>query len=515
MDQDNKFIRAHIQNAQRGKIVSLEELFQMNINRIYAIILRMTNSKSLAGMVAFNVLIKVWKNIKNYPEDISFGDWMIRIAVEMAFEELKTGKLSQDKKLQKQIKTESGVEEFLTVPLEKAMSDLNFESRTSIVLNRIEHFSFDEITELTGITEDEAKEYLINGIGEISRVFSEPELEIGEIQEIEELPTEIEPDRDIIQFTIEKIRETKEEEFKEEDVEFEEIEKLPKHKIKFKKVKVKVEKREFKLNKKYVRAGFILIALIALIYYLTLESYEWTLSGNTGTTFLNDKAITQSMKVSSDDIITTGPSSSASLEIKKLAMIKISSGSKLKRLGGSNCIEFSQGRIKVSSNNDDDYIFIEVPKAIVEEYYLNDDFTVYTDDAENTVVDVSSGWLRIVSGQTFSLVPEGYSIRVLNGLGLSAPTATGTSANLVSLFDDYLFSGKRMEVLDAILQEATPSEAITLWNLLYRVLPAHRGIVYEKLSSLVSPPTNVTKEGIINLNDEILQSWLEEIEWLL
>jgi RNA polymerase sigma-70 factor (ECF subfamily) len=512
MKQDNKFVRALIQNAQNSKIVSLEELFRMNIDRIYSIVIRMTANKSLASLIGVNVLIKVWKGIKEFPNDTTFEDWMIRIAIKTTFKELKTGKLVKEKNLQKQIDSESGVEAFLAVPLEKAISELNYESRSSIVMNRIEQLSFNEITELTGMSEDETKENLIKGIEAISRVFIEIEPGTSAMQ-IEDLPKEIEPDRDIVQFTIDKIREKKEEEFKEEDVKFEEIENLPKREIKF--PKKPPEKREFKLNKKYLVVGIILIAIIVSVYFLTLSSNVWRLSAETGIVKLNNVPVTESVIVAEDDEITTESSSSAIIDIENLGKIEIGPGSLLKRLEESNTAKLVSGKLNISTSSTDEYLFIEIPSAVVEEYYLSTDYSISMDQPGIVVVEAASGWLKIVSGDKVSILPEGYSVKVITGVGLGIPVYNESSFSLSSLLEEYLFAGRNIGVLTSILDVSEKTGAITLWNLLQRVIPGHRGLVYDKLNNLVPHPEGVSKEGVLDLKDDMLQLWLEEIEWTM
>jgi RNA polymerase sigma factor (sigma-70 family) len=513
MKQDNKLVRSLIQNAQNGKIVSLEELFRMNIEHVYAIILRMTASKSLAGLIGVNVLIKVWKSIKEFPNDLTFDDWMLRITFRITYEELKTGKLVKEKKLGKKIARESGVEEFLNVPLEKAISELDFEKRTLIVMNRIEQLSFNEIKDLTGITEDKAKDQLVKGIGSISRVFSEIEPEAVSMMQIEDLPKEIEPDRDIIQFTIDKIRKVKEEEFNEEDVQYEEIEKLPKHKIKFQ--KEKSQKREFNFNKNYAIVGIILLLIFIIIYYLNIRSNVWEIESRTGTVLLNNKPITSSEPVSEGDIVTTENASTAVINIKNLGEIEITPGSSIRRLEDKNTAKLISGKLSISTSSEEEYLFIEVPTAVVEEYFLSCDYTIDLKKTKSVIVQVSSGWLRIVSGKYVSIVPEGYELKILFGSGMSIPTAIESPSILPLWLEQYLFSGKKTDVLNSILDAAVNTEAITIWNLLKRVILDHRELVYEKLNMLVPHPEGVSKDGILNLNDDMLQLWLDEIDWLM
>jgi len=514
MKQDNKFVRSLIQNAQNGKVVSLEELFRMNIDRIYAIILRMTANKSLTSLIGVNVLIKLWKGIREFPGDMLFSDWMIRIAIRTTFKELKTGKLVKEKKLNKKIASESGVEEFINVPIEKAISELDIETRSLIVMNRIEQLSFTDINELTGILENDAKEYLTKGIGNISRVFSEMDPEAVSTMQIEDLPKEIEPDRDIVQFTIDKIREVKEEEFKEEDVKYEEIEELPKHEIKFQKEKPK-EKREFRFNKKYVIFGILLILIVAVIYYLNFGSNAWVVSVKTGSVSMNDKPIYESQKISTGDIIKTAAASSAMLEIENLGKIEITPGSSIERLETDNTAKLISGRLNISTESENDYLFIKVPSASIESYYLSNNYSITLDEAGNVTTKVTSGWVQVVSENAVSVLPEGYSIKILAGKGMSVPAFNISSSIVPAWLDQYLFEGKKIQSLNKILDASKSVDAITLWNLLKRVIPGHRGLVYEKLNEFVPQPENVTKEGILTLNEQMLQLWLTEIEWLM
>jgi len=98
---------------------------------------------------------------------------------------------------------------------------------------------------------------------------------------------------------------------------------------------------------------------------------------------------------------------------------------------------------------------------------------------------------------------------------MSVPAFNISSSIVPAWLDQYLFEGKKIQSLNKILDASKSVDAITLWNLLKRVIPGHRGLVYEKLNEFVPQPENVTKEGILTLNEQMLQLWLTEIEWLM
>jgi hypothetical protein len=66
--------------------------------------------------------------------------------------------------------------------------------------------------------------------------------------------------------------------------------------------------------------------------------------------------------------------------------------------------------------------------------------------------------------------------------------------------------------LEWLLSEARPRDTLTLWHLLSRVEGEDRQRVYERMVALVPPPENVTREGILNLNEEMLQLWKDKLE---
>ena len=74
MAQENKFIKSLIQSAQNGNSAALEQLFEMNIARVYGICLRILGNTENAEAVTVLVFIEAWKQIKFIRPDISFTE---------------------------------------------------------------------------------------------------------------------------------------------------------------------------------------------------------------------------------------------------------------------------------------------------------------------------------------------------------------------------------------------------------------------------------------------------------
>jgi hypothetical protein len=64
-----------------------------------------------------------------------------------------------------------------------------------------------------------------------------------------------------------------------------------------------------------------------------------------------------------------------------------------------------------------------------------------------------------------------------------------------------------------MLNQARPRDTLTLWHLLTRVSGEDRVRVYEKMAAYSPPPAGVTREGVLQLNPDMLEAWKLELEW--
>src|SRR5207237_1509760 len=67
--------------------------------------------------------------------------------------------------------------------------------------------------------------------------------------------------------------------------------------------------------------------------------------------------------------------------------------------------------------------------------------------------------------------------------------------------------------LKTVLANSRVRDTLTLWNLLPRVSGEDRALVYDRLAALVPPPAGVTREGVLKLNQQMLDAWKEQLEY--
>ena len=81
MKKNNKFIRTLVVNAQHGNNAAFEQLYQMNVDRIYALLLRLTAHKTYAENITQRVFVKAWQKLALVREDFAFASWLVGLTI--------------------------------------------------------------------------------------------------------------------------------------------------------------------------------------------------------------------------------------------------------------------------------------------------------------------------------------------------------------------------------------------------------------------------------------------------
>lgn len=113
------------------------------------------------------------------------------------------------------------------------------------------------------------------------------------------------------------------------------------------------------------------------------------------------------------------------------------------------------------------------------------------------------------------MVPAGASCATRPGVGPGTPYFDDASEKFrVSLadFDSGSDVDGNVTHLEMLLAEARSRDTLTLWHLLGRVKGNDRARVYERIAAFTPPPDGVTREGVLVLNEPMLQLWKDKLE---
>jgi hypothetical protein len=98
------------------------------------------------------------------------------------------------------------------------------------------------------------------------------------------------------------------------------------------------------------------------------------------------------------------------------------------------------------------------------------------------------------------------------GVGPGTPCRDDAAPTLRAAVSRLDFEGGGAADLDAVLASARPADGLTLWHLLSRTNGDARTRVHDALAVLAPPPSGVTRDGILDLDDRQLTRWRLALE---
>jgi RNA polymerase sigma-70 factor (ECF subfamily) len=156
-----------VRNAQKGDGSGFKQLFDLNVNRIYAFCLRMSASTQLAEEITQDVFVKAWENLHKFRGESKFSTWLHSIAIN----EFLTQKRTQKRFMQRFTTTDDVLKydrrgerpeiHFNTnIDLENAISSLPEQAKMVLILHDIEGYRHKEIAETLNIKVGTSKAHL-------------------------------------------------------------------------------------------------------------------------------------------------------------------------------------------------------------------------------------------------------------------------------------------------------------------------------------------------------------------
>lgn len=189
MNQDNKFIRSLIQSSLQGNNSALEQLFRMNLGKVYTLTLRLTANFDSAHKLTELVFVETWKQLGYLREDATFGSWITGITVYQCLGYLRDSDNPQHI-------------EVVNLPskdtLEKVILSLPKNERIAIVLHYFEKYTLDEVADLLAVTKTEISNYIEEGEKKV--ITRSPDLPSSQslAERINKLKIDINPKQDLI-----------------------------------------------------------------------------------------------------------------------------------------------------------------------------------------------------------------------------------------------------------------------------------------------------------------------------
>ncbi len=144
-----------IRRAQAGDASAFEQLYRDNVNRVYALSLRMCADPVDADDLTQDVFVRAWRKLSTFRGDSAFSTWLHRLAVNVIIQSMRSRKRRLDRVMpvDDPAAFDTGREDAPVEPiadLERALRTLPPGARLVYLLHDVEGYRHEEIAEVTG-----------------------------------------------------------------------------------------------------------------------------------------------------------------------------------------------------------------------------------------------------------------------------------------------------------------------------------------------------------------------------
>lgn len=572
---NNDYIEFLVKSAQSGRKNAFMELSDFYLKKIFTLSFFISSDISVSKILTKRIFIKTWEDIKSFDNNIFFADWLLDLAVQSNYDELKTKYISTYLVDNKDKTEPIPITENLTT-VEKAILELPLEERFIFILHDVEKYSLDKISKLTenkdiekqgaqlfnlrdsvlsalNILDEENQFKLLGRYNEILAAQNTDE----QSAKLESLYLTKEKHYELIYFFTtlnsfqpnitlpEDIRESIFNELFQQGLEEktklrreEELKQMAKQKVE-KETKAPKEKKEkipkikqpkaqatekkpvkFKLpkiaNKKVFVFVFFTAIIISIAYYYTYfqTNTPWNVEvvkGRYRITNGSDASLLYEKQTLITDL-----ESEALIKIIEVGQIQLKEYSELTlNIGTKELSEvtLNKGSIEISTGSVKSGIVTNCGNTQIID--LGSISTISFRPPGDNTVRVMRGLVEVRSGNDFVYLIGNHISETKLGSKPGIPYATTAAAELIEELKNLQYQNGGFESLTKIINSSTEKDAITLWHLFPRVEITERELLYDKITEFFQLPQGIEKRQIMNLDQVKLKEWFDSIKWQL
>ena len=240
----------------------------------------------------------------------------------------------------------------------------------------------------------------------------------------------------------------------------------------------------------------------------------WDLSRLAGSPRVEQRIIddARTSRLAVGQVLETDQQSRARLHAEDIGQIEIEPSTRLRVLSmgpGLERIALDRGTIHTYIWAPPGRFVVDTPSAVTVD--LGCAYTLQVDDSGAGLVRTSMGWVGFKLNGRESFIPAGAACATRPKLGPGTPYSEEASpefrAALARLDFEDSTSQQSSEDLAIVLGVARKGDSVTLWHLLSRVSEDQRVLVFDRLQEYVPAPSGVTKEGVLRLDQSMLDLW--------
>ena len=154
-----------ISAAQLGDEAAFRSLYELSVDRVYALCLRLAADPGLAEELTQDVFVRAWEKLRSFRGESAFSTWLHRLTVNVVLTEKRTRGRREKRifpagELEDLERPRSTPAPGTRLDLEQAIAALPAGARAVFVLHDIEGYQHEEIAEMSGLAAGTSKAQL-------------------------------------------------------------------------------------------------------------------------------------------------------------------------------------------------------------------------------------------------------------------------------------------------------------------------------------------------------------------
>ena len=243
---------------------------------------------------------------------------------------------------------------------------------------------------------------------------------------------------------------------------------------------------------------------------------SWQVATLNGIPTIGSTGISKEGRLGVGQWLETDQNSRAQISVASIGQVEVDPNTRIKLVETQpteHRLELARGRMSARIWVPPRLFFVDTPSGVAAD--MGCAYTLDVDDSGGSLLRVTSGWVALQLKDRESIVPAGAACQTRSGIGPGTPYFEDADADFRVALTELDFgtdaAGKTL-ALSTLLQKSRLKDTLTLWHLIARVEGDDRRRVYEKMASLVAPPEGVTREGVLKLDQTMLETWRDKLE---
>ena len=268
-------------------------------------------------------------------------------------------------------------------------------------------------------------------------------------------------------------------------------------------------------------APFAIAAVLTLaagVTWIMFQSVDtngtWNVVAMMGTPTIDSVPLVGEGRLAVGDWLETDNNAQVRVEVADIGDVTVHPNSRLRLLVSEadkrHGLQLARGSIEAFIFAPPRLFFVETASAVAVD--LGCQYLLQVDEQGTGRLEVRSGWVSFEHDAIDSIVPRGGVCQTRAGIGPGTPYFNDTSDEFVQALVEFDFEDGGEDAMNVVLTQARSRDTLTLWHLLSRVDGAQREQVFDHMTSFSPLPDEVTRDGVLRLDEQMLEDWWDALQ---